>query len=111
MEQPPNKYVKGATNEDEWPVIDSSYEFLWSLQPMNYLEIVKRNGECVEGYYRSLDRATGAINLSPMKTNDELIRSIGIKTLANFKKFMIDRLGRKFEVQRELRTWRGKVCT
>jgi len=111
MEQPPNKYVKGATNEDEWPVIDSSYEFLWSLQPMNYLEIVKGNGECVEGYYRSLDRATGAINLSPMKTNDELIRSIGIKTLANFKKFMIDRLGRKFEVQRELRTWRGKVCT
>jgi CRISPR-associated endonuclease Csn1 len=111
MEEPPSKYVRGATDENDWPSIDSSFEFIWSLQPMNYLEIAKFNGEYVAGYYRSLDRATGAINLSPMATNNELIRSIGVKTLNDFKKFTIDRLGRKFEVQRELRTWRGKVCT
>jgi CRISPR-associated endonuclease Csn1 len=78
---------------------------------MAYLEIVKSNGECVEGYYRSLDRTTGAINLSPFKTNDEVIRSIGVKTLSDFRKFTVDRLGRKFEVSREVRTWRGKACT
>ena len=78
---------------------------------MNYLKIAKSNGEYVEGYYRSLDRATGAINLSPMATNDELIRSIGVKTLSDFKKLSIDRLGRKFDVSREVRTWRGRACT
>ncbi len=110
-ERPPIKFVRGATDENDWPSIDSSFEFVWSLQPMNYLELAKANGEIVEGYYRSLDRATGAINLSPASTNDQLIRSIGVKTLSTFKKFTVDRLGRKFEVQRELRTWRGKACT
>jgi CRISPR-associated endonuclease Csn1 len=111
MEEPPSKYVRGATDENDWPSIDSSFEFAWSLQPMNYLEIAKSNGEYVEGYYRSLDRGTGAITLSPMATTDELIRGIGVKTLSDFKKFTIDRLGRKFEVSREVRTWRGKACT
>lgn len=111
MEEPPSKFVKGATDETEWESVDATYEFLWSLQPMNYLKIVKSTGEFVEGYYRSLDRATGAINLSPMRTNDEVIRSIGVKTLSEFEKLAIDRLGRKFEVSREVRTWRGKACT
>lgn len=110
MEEPPNKYVRGATDEGDWFAVDESFEFLWSLNPMDYLEIVKSNGEIVEGYFRSLDRATGAINLSPFQTNDKVIRSIGVKTLSSFKKFKIDRLGRKNEVSREVRTWRGKDC-
>jgi CRISPR-associated endonuclease Csn1 len=110
MEKPPSKFVRSATDENNWFSIDPSFEFAWSLQPMNYLEMAKSNGELIEGYYRSLDRATGAINLSPMQTNDEVIRSIGIKTLSSFQKFTIDRLGRKFEVSREMRTWRGKAC-
>ena len=111
MDEAPGNYVRGATDESEWPSIDGSFEFLWSLNPMDYLEIIKSNGECVDGYYRSLDRATGAINLSPFHTNDQIIRSIGVKTLSSFKKFRIDRLGRKSEVLREVRTWRGKACT
>ena len=111
MDTPPEKYVRGATDEAEWPMLDGSFEFLWSLNPMDWLEIVKSNGEAVEGYYRSLDRATGAINLSPPHTKDAMIRSIGVKTLSSFRKFRIDRLGRKSEVLREVRTWRGKACT
>lgn len=111
MEEPPSKYAKGATDESEWPTVDTSFEFLWSLQPMNWLEIAKSDGECVEGYYRGLNINTAAINLSKQISNDDIIKSQGVKTLSSFKKFTIDRLGRKFEVVREVRTWRGKACT
>ncbi|MFN0044710.1 MAG: type II CRISPR RNA-guided endonuclease Cas9 [Alphaproteobacteria bacterium] len=111
METPPDRIVKSATDESEWPAIDSSFEFGWSLQQMNFLEITKSTGEYVEGYFRSLDRATGAINLSPVNTNGEMIRGIGVRTLGSLKKIAIDRLGRRFEVPREVRTWRGKACT
>jgi CRISPR-associated endonuclease Csn1 len=111
MEEPPANYVRGGVDERDWPEIDATFEFLWSLNAMDWLEIVKSNGEVVEGYYRSLDRATGAVNLSPYQTNGIMIRSIGVKTLSSFGKFRIDRLGRKSEVLREARTWRGKVCT
>jgi hypothetical protein len=44
-------------------------------------------------------------------TNTEIRKGIGLKTLASFKKFTVDRLGRKFEVVREQRTWRGKTLS
>jgi CRISPR-associated endonuclease Csn1 len=108
---PPNRAVVAYKTESDWTSIDESFEFAWSLNPMSYLELVKSNGELIEGYYRSMDRTTGAINLSPMATNSETIRSIGVKTLSSFRKFAIDRVGRKFEVLREVRTWRGEACT
>ena len=111
LESPPNKAVIAYKAENDWTSIDSNFEFAWSLNPMSYLELVKSNGELIEGYYRSMDRTTGAINLSPMATNSETIRSIGVKTLSSFRKFAIDRVGRKFEISREVRTWRGEVCT
>jgi CRISPR-associated endonuclease Csn1 len=46
-----------------------------------------------------------------MATNSETIRSIGVKTLSSFRKFSIDRVGRKSEIPREVRTWRGEACT
>jgi CRISPR-associated endonuclease Csn1 len=111
LESPPNRAVIAYKAENDWTSIDSNFEFAWSLNPMSYLELVKSNGELIEGYYRSMDRTTGAINLSPMATNSETIRSIGVKTLSSFRKFAIDRVGRKFEIPREVRTWRGEACT
>lgn len=111
LESPPNKAVIAYKAENDWTSIDSNFEFAWSLNPMSYLELVKSNGELIEGYYRSMDRTTGAINLSPMATNSETIRSIGVKTLSSFRKFSVDRVGRKFEILREVRTWRGEACT
>jgi len=111
LESPPNKAVVAYKTENDWTSIDSNFEFVWSLNPMSYLELVKSNGEPIEGYYRSMDRTTGAINLSPMATNSETIRSIGVKTLSSFRKFAIDRVGRKFEISSEVRTWRGEACT
>ena len=111
MEEPPDHAVKGGGEESEWAPLDASSEFLWSLYSMSFLEIVKSDGEAIEGYFRSLDRNTGAVTVSPQVTSDEIRKGIGIKTLSSLKKFTVDRLGRKFEVSREVRTWRGKACT
>ena len=111
MESPPDRAVKsGGGNDNEWPSLDHTTEFLWSIHSMSFLEITKSDGETIEGYFRSLDRNTGAITVSPQITSSEIRKGIGIKTLSSLKKFAVDRLGRKFEVSREVRTWRGKAC-
>lgn len=92
-------------------MLDGSVEYRWSLYSNSFVKITKSDGEVIEGYFRSLDRNTGAITVSPHMRASEIRKGIGVKTLSSFNKFAVDRLGRKFEVQRELRTWRGKVCT
>src|SRR5262245_50788095 len=77
----------------------------------SFVEIAKSDGDVIEGYFRGLDRNTGTITISPHMNAAEIRKSIGVKTLSSFNKFSVDRLGRKFKVHRELRTWRGKACT
>ena len=108
---PPNKAITAHVAEEQWPSIDDTFQFQFSLHPDCYVEIVKRDGVCVEGYYRSMDRASGAINLSTHNLRLPLIRGIGARTLVSFRKFEIDRLGRKHEIVRETRTWHGVACT
>jgi CRISPR-associated endonuclease Csn1 len=113
MEHPPDRAVVAYKADDRWMPIDDSFEFLWSLTSMSFVEIQKTTGEFIEGYFRGLDRSTGAANVSVHSTLDKtrVIGGIGIKTLGSLKKFTVDRFGRKFEIWREVRTWRGKVCT
>jgi CRISPR-associated endonuclease Csn1 len=112
LDLPPNQAVKGGGGDEVgWYTLDQDAEFLWSLRSNSFVGAKKTDGEIIEGYFRKLDRNTGAITVSPHVTATEIRKGIGIKTLASFKKFTVDRLGRKFEVHRELRTWRGKVCT
>jgi len=110
MDTPPNRAVKGGSNETEWYVLDGSAKYLWPLYSNSFVEIAKSDGDVIEGYFRSLDRNTGAITVSPHMNAAEIRKGIGVKTLSSFNKFTVDRLGRKFKVHRELRTWRGKAC-
>lgn len=112
MDTPPTKAVIAYKSDDEWTPLDDSFEFIWSLNAMSYVEITKSNGECIEGYFRGLHRGTGAASVSKHWTLEKVGANdgIGVKTLADFKKFTVDRLGRKFPVSREVRTWRGKAC-
>jgi CRISPR-associated endonuclease Csn1 len=112
MDTPPNRAVKGGgSNETEWYVLDGSAKYLWSLYSNSFVEIARSDGDVIEGYFRSLDRNTGAITISPHMNAAEICKGIGVKTLSSFNKFTVDRLGCKFKVRRELRTWRGKACT
>jgi CRISPR-associated endonuclease Csn1 len=111
MDKPPMRAVQGGGDDDKWPLIDSTYEFLWSINQMALLEITKTDGEVIQSYFRSLDRNTGAITVSDISDSTATRKGIGTRTLFVFKKLQVDRLGRVSEVPRELRTWRGKVCT
>jgi CRISPR-associated endonuclease Csn1 len=108
---PPNRAVQSGTDEEQWPIIDEGYRFIFSLYPRSFVELVKPDGEVVEGYMRSLDRSTGAITLSGMQSKTVLHRGLGVRTVLSLRKFQIDRLGRRFEIQGEQRTWHGVACT
>ncbi len=108
---PPNRAVQAYQDESDWPAIGVDHEFLWSLYPLSYVEVTKPDGQVIGGYFRQLDRSTGAISLSPHHSSQTIIRSIGVRTLLNFRKFSVDRLGNCFEIHREQRTWHGAVCT
>jgi CRISPR-associated endonuclease Csn1 len=112
MDRPPDRAVVAYKPDEEWKLVDSSFEFLWWLTSMSFVEMVKTNGESIEGYFRGLHRGTGAANVSVHSTLEKggATDGIGVKTLSSLKKFTVDRLGRKFEVSREVRTWRGKAC-
>jgi CRISPR-associated endonuclease Csn1 len=107
---PPNRAVQANTPEDKWPMVDDTYEFMWSLTPMTYLEIETSKGDLLQGYFRGMDRATGAVIISDHKNSAAITKGIGARTLKTFNKYSIDRLGQKHLVESELRTWRGKVC-
>ena len=108
---PPNRAVQAYKPEDEWPVMGDEHQFKFSLHSFSLIEVARPNGEVIVGYFRGLDRSTGAIALSEHKNSLSLTRGIGAKTLLDFKKFNVDRLGSVHEVKQETRTWRGKACT
>lgn len=109
--QPPNQAIVAHKEEREWTPIDGTFEFLFSLSIHDYIEVAKSDGVCIGGYYKGVDRAGAQITLAQHNDLQSQTRGIGSKTLFAFKKFTVDRLGRKFEVSREVRTWRGKACT
>jgi CRISPR-associated endonuclease Csn1 len=107
---PPMRAVQGGTAEENWPRIDSSFEFMWSMASMTLLEISRSDGEPFRCHFRSLDRCTGALTVSTVSGALPAKIRIGTRTLLGLKKLHVDRLGRVHEVEREQRTWRGKTC-
>jgi CRISPR-associated endonuclease Csn1 len=109
--QPPNLAAVAYAVEADWMVIDSEFDFLFSLYSHSLLEVVKSDGVVVRGYFKGMDRSTGAITISEPENPRALNRSIGAKTLARFRKLNVDRLGKVTEVKNEVRTWHGVACT
>ncbi len=109
--KPPNRAIQADTPEEQWPEIDETYEFRWSVFPLSFLELIKPSGEVISGYLRGVSRNTGALVISPQHTKEIVRDGIGSRTLNSIRKFAVDRLGRRFEIPRETRTWHGAVCT
>lgn len=110
LDAPPMRAVQQGASETLWPIMSIEFSFAFTLHPMSLVEIVTRDGEVKTGYFRGLDRSTGAITISDPVNSSALTRSIGARTLKSFKKLRVDRLGNISEVTSEVRTWRGKVC-
>lgn len=107
---PPDRAVTGGKPEADWPIVDGSFRFRFSLFKDSYVVAVKGNVR-KEGYFRSVDRFTGALSLSPHNLRGSLIRGIGARTLDRLQKFAVDRKGCLAEIRREQRTWHGADCT
>jgi CRISPR-associated endonuclease Csn1 len=108
----PCRAVVAHKEEDEWSdVARPGFTFLFSLYQNSLVEVTKRDGEVISGYFKGLHRGTGAINIAHQTSQRSITAGIGAKTLRSLRKFNIDRLGSVTEVSQETRTWRGEVCT
>lgn len=109
--QPPMRAVVSAKDEAAWLEMGSEHCFRFSLFPRSYVKTEKSDGKTIDGYFAGLDRHTGAINLLSNRDPTKLIRGIGVKTLAKFAKYSVDRYGTCSEVKNEVCTWHGEACT
>ncbi|HKR15883.1 type II CRISPR RNA-guided endonuclease Cas9, partial [Rhizorhapis sp.] len=115
---PPMRAVVAYREEESWSQIDDSFTFKFCLYPRSYVEVTKPTGQLLAGYFQGLNRSTGAINLSSHRDSRSMVddngnstQSIGAKTLLTIKKYNVDRFGARSEVNSEVRTWHGVVCT
>lgn len=93
----PDRAVVAFKDEDDWTLIDDSFDWCFSMHPNDLIQIRLKN-ESFLGYYSGTDRSTGAVSLWAHDRNqavgkDGLIRGIGVKTALNVKKFHVDTLG------------------
>lgn len=114
---PPQRAIKEDAPERDWPQLDHSFEFHFSLYSGALIQATRldKQGQAVErhfGYFRAVDRSNGRISYSPPSefTSDKQLR-FKTKTLDSFRKFHVDRLGNRFEIIKEPRLWHGEVCS
>lgn len=112
LAQPPMRAIKSGAPEEEWYEIGPEHEFLWSLYPGSFVSGTTADGRPFEGYFRRLDRSNGRISLSPPHNWDSAAQCrFATRTLVSFEKWHVDRLGQRFRIERETRTWRGERCS
>jgi CRISPR-associated endonuclease Csn1 len=118
---PPTRAIVANVDEDQWNLIDDSYEFEFSLWPNSRFHVQKNGGEEVIGTYCGVHRGTARIeyanpddqseNPSPPKGGRKT-PGVSVKTgVTRFQKIEVDRLGREFPIVSEKRTWRGKTVS
>ncbi|BCK74747.1 CRISPR-associated Csn1 family endonuclease [Acetobacter aceti NBRC 14818] len=108
--QPPNQAAANGKSEKNWPTMGLEHEFRFSLYPRSYVQIVKRDGEIIEGYFAGLDRTVAAFSLLSSSDPTSIQRGIGAKTLESIRKYNVNRFGDISMVEQETRTWHGDVC-
>ena len=104
----PNRAVVAYKPEEEWPEMDESFGFLFSLHPNDWVCLRYKNAPSREGYYSGLNRATGAIDIWVHDRNSAVVKNglfegNGMKTALAVEKFHVDLLGRLHRVQSETR--------
>lgn len=109
--QPPMMAVAQAKDEKDWFPITPAHEFRFSLYPRSYVEVVKSEGQILDGYFQGLHRGTGNISLFDHNNTNSGEEGIGPRKLLTINKYSVDRFGNRFKVGNEVRTWHGVACT
>jgi CRISPR-associated endonuclease Csn1 len=109
--EPPMRAVAAFKDEESWFEMTPNYAFKMSIYPRTCLEVVKPDGEIIEGYFSGLHRGTGNISISSHYDPKTGSDGLGPRKLLTMKKYNVDRFGARSEVKSEVRTWHGVVCT
>lgn len=110
----PNKACVADKPETEWPEMDASYAFLFSLHKNDWVRLCFKNKPECAGYYIGANRATAAIDIwchdrNPSVGKNGKYEGRGIKTAVAIEKYHVDVLGRLFRVQAETREGLSKL--
>ncbi len=107
----PNRAVVDGRARKDWPIMDDSYNFRFSLYKNDYIRL-KRNGssEIEEGYYIKIHSKSGALIFqkqdgSGVEKKGKLDKDIsaGARTLDMLEKYNVDPLGGLHKVKQEKR--------
>jgi CRISPR-associated endonuclease Csn1 len=103
----PNRAIVQSKDEENWTLIDSNFDFCFSLHPNDLMRVTLKNERHL-GYFAGCDRSTGAVNLWAHDRNqrigkDGLIRGIGVKIAVAVEKFHVDPLGNIYPAPPEKR--------
>lgn len=90
----PMGYCKQGTPQDDWPKVDDTFEYQFSLFKNDYVRIVKTNGEMIAGYYKGTHISMGQINLQAHDAADTInCPHPGVFSLKAFEKLQVDYFG------------------
>ena len=95
----PDRAVVAYADEEDWTVIDESFRFKFVLYSNDLIKVTAKKNVFF-GYFVSLNRATGAIDIRVHDTDNTkgkngIFQSVGIKTALSFQKYQIDELGKE----------------
>ncbi len=104
----PDRAIVAFKDEEEWTLVDASFEFLFSLSPNDLVHVQQKGKNPLSGYFGSCHRGTGNINLwlhdrNTVDSKVGAIEGIGVKTALTFKKLNVDVLGHIYSVRPEQR--------
>ncbi|UCV12372.1 type II CRISPR RNA-guided endonuclease Cas9 [Dechloromonas denitrificans] len=99
----PNRAVVGKKDESQWTLMDSSYEFRFTLYP-NDLFFLKVDGEALFGYFSGININDCGLKYFPHDQKSvESLRKKGVSSAKAFHKFNVDTLGNIYPAPPEKR--------
>ena len=104
----PDRAIVAFKDEEEWTLVDHSFEFVFSLSPNDLVHVQQKGKTALSGYFGSCHRGTGNINLwlhdrNTVDSKVGAIDGIGVKTALSFEKLNVDVLGHIYPARTEQR--------
>ena len=95
----PDRAIIAFKDEEDWQLIDDSFNFKFSLHPNDLIEVITKKAR-IFGYFASCHRGTGNINIRIHDLDNKvgkngILEGIGVKTALSFPKYQIDELGKE----------------
>lgn len=95
----PDRAIIAFKDEEDWQLIDDSFNFKFSLHPNDLIEVITKKAK-IFGYFASCHRGTGNINIRIHDLDNKvgkngILEGIGVKTALSFQKYQIDELGKE----------------